>query len=77
MNLHGVPSRESNSGLPYSNPTHFQMSYAAPLNELRRTLMSYAGRIKSNPERDFDFAAVVYLAPSHPKLLSLGVLAIL
>ena len=25
-NLHGVPSRESNSGLPYIKPTHFQLS---------------------------------------------------
>jgi hypothetical protein len=29
-NLHGVPSRESNSGLPYSKPTHCKLSYAAP-----------------------------------------------
>jgi hypothetical protein len=26
----GVPSRESNSGLPYSKPTHYQLSYATP-----------------------------------------------
>jgi hypothetical protein len=29
-NLPGVPSRETNSGLPYSKPTHYQLSYAAP-----------------------------------------------
>jgi hypothetical protein len=32
-----VLSRESNSGLPYSKPTHYHLSYAAP-SELRRTL---------------------------------------
>ncbi len=44
-NLPGVPSQESNSDLPYSNPTYWQLSYAAPylsydtpLTELRRTL---------------------------------------
>jgi hypothetical protein len=26
-----VPSRESNSGLPYSKPTRYQLSHAAPL----------------------------------------------
>jgi hypothetical protein len=25
-----VPSRESNSGLPYSKPTRYQLSHAAP-----------------------------------------------
>jgi hypothetical protein len=30
-NLHGAPSRESNSGLPFSKPTHYQLSYSAPL----------------------------------------------
>jgi hypothetical protein len=29
-NLHGGPNRESNSGLPYSKPTHCQLSYAVP-----------------------------------------------
>jgi hypothetical protein len=33
----GVPSRESHSGLSYSKPTHYRLSYAAPY-ELRRTL---------------------------------------
>jgi hypothetical protein len=28
--LHGVPSRDSNYGMPYSKPTHYQLSYAAP-----------------------------------------------
>ncbi len=27
-----VPSRESNSGLPYSKPTRYHLSHAAPLN---------------------------------------------
>ncbi len=27
--LPGVPSRQSNSALPYSKPTHYQLSYAA------------------------------------------------
>jgi hypothetical protein len=30
-NLSGVPSRESNPGLPLHKPTHYQLSYAAPL----------------------------------------------
>ncbi len=30
-NLPGVPSRDSNSGMPYSRPAHYQLSYAAPL----------------------------------------------
>jgi hypothetical protein len=29
-NLPGVPSRETNSGLPYGKPTQYQLSYAAP-----------------------------------------------
>jgi hypothetical protein len=29
-NLPGVPSRQSNSGLTYSKPTHHHLSYAAP-----------------------------------------------
>jgi hypothetical protein len=29
-NLPGVPSRELNSGLPYSRPARYQLSYAAP-----------------------------------------------
>ncbi len=36
-----VPSRESNSGLPSSKPTHYQLSHAAPY-EPRRTIMSHA-----------------------------------
>ncbi len=32
INLPGVPSRETNSGLHYSKPTHYQLSYAAPLD---------------------------------------------
>jgi hypothetical protein len=32
--LPGVPSRESNSGLPYSKPTSYQLSHAAPLTSL-------------------------------------------
>ncbi len=29
-NLPGVPSRDSNSGLPYSKPARYQLSHAAP-----------------------------------------------
>jgi hypothetical protein len=58
INLPGVPSRESNSGLPYSKPMHNQLSYAAPIElhcthelrrtyELRRTHMIYAALIIS------------------------------
>ncbi len=43
-NLPVVPSRESNSGLPYSKPTRYQLSHAAPCwatphhTEPRRTI---------------------------------------
>jgi hypothetical protein len=33
-NLHEVPSRESNSGLPYSKPTRYQLSHAARVTQL-------------------------------------------
>jgi hypothetical protein len=33
-----MPSRDSNSGLPYSKPTHYQLSCAASSTELRRIL---------------------------------------
>ncbi len=48
QNLPWVPSRESMSGLPYSKPTYYQLSFAAPYlatphpTELHRTLLSYA-----------------------------------
>ncbi len=29
-NLHGVPSQESNSGLPNSKQTYYQLSFAVP-----------------------------------------------
>jgi hypothetical protein len=28
-NLHGLPSRDLNSGLPYSKPAHYQLCHAA------------------------------------------------
>jgi hypothetical protein len=31
-NLLGVPSQEPNSGLPYSKPMHYQLTYAASTN---------------------------------------------
>ncbi len=31
-NLHGVPSRDSNSGLPYIKPMCYQLSHTAPCN---------------------------------------------
>jgi hypothetical protein len=33
-----VPSRESNSGLPYSKPTRYQLSHAAPYEPRRTTV---------------------------------------
>ncbi len=30
QNFHGVPSRDSNLGLPYSKPAHYHMRHAAP-----------------------------------------------
>jgi hypothetical protein len=35
-----VPSRESNSGLPYSKPTRYQLSHAAP-SQLSHAAPSY------------------------------------
>jgi hypothetical protein len=37
-NLPGVPSRDLNSGLPYSRPARYQLSYAAPYTVTRRKL---------------------------------------
>jgi hypothetical protein len=31
----GVSSQESNSGLPYSTPEHYQLTYAAPLYDVK------------------------------------------
>ncbi len=32
--LHGMPSRNTNSGLPYSKPARYQLSHAAPSHQL-------------------------------------------
>jgi hypothetical protein len=47
--LHGVSCRESDSGLPYSKPTHYHLNHAAPFEpcrtfktEPRRTLKKLA-----------------------------------
>ncbi len=50
-----VPSRESNSGLPYSKPTRYQLSNAAPYwvtphhSEQRRTILSNAAPCWATP----------------------------
>jgi hypothetical protein len=43
-NLHGVPSRDSNSGLPYSKPAYYHLSHAAPptLHPKPRCTLSHA-----------------------------------
>jgi hypothetical protein len=46
-----VPSRESNSGLPYSKPTRFQLSHAAPYTEPRRTILSHAAPLLKHSRR--------------------------
>ncbi len=57
--LLGVPSRESNSGLPYSKPTHYQLNCAAPYwtaphpSELRRTLLNCAAPYWTAPHPDW------------------------
>ncbi len=54
-NLPVVPSRESNSGLPYSKPTRYQLSHAAPYRatphhkEPRRTMLSHAAPYWATP----------------------------
>ncbi len=40
-NLPGVPSRESNSGLPYSKPTHYHLSYIAPSVHIKTVWLFY------------------------------------
>ncbi len=37
-----VPSRESNSGLPYSKPTRYQLSHAAPYYCCKRAILCLA-----------------------------------
>jgi hypothetical protein len=39
-----VPGRESNSGLPYSKSTRYQLSHIAPLTEPRRTMIFTCNR---------------------------------
>ncbi len=51
-NLHGVPSWDSNSGLPYSKPARYQLSHTAPSAEPHCTLDvncegSYQGKLSS------------------------------
>ncbi len=76
-NLHGVPSRDPNSGLPYSKPTQYLLSYSAPYwgtphpTELRRTLLSYAAPYWDTPHpselrRTVLSYAVPYWATPHP-----------
>ncbi len=45
----GMPSRDSNSGLPYSKPTHYCLSYDAPF-------LSYAAPFWSKPHPDLSHA---------------------
>ena len=40
-NLHEVPSRESNSGLPYSKPTRYQLSHAAPYDDITQCRVNH------------------------------------
>ncbi len=68
--LHGMPNRESNSGLPYSKPTHYQLSCAAPYwaaphpTDLRRILLSCAASYWAAPH-PLSCAASYWAAP-HP-----------
>ncbi len=61
-----VPSQESNSGLPYSKPTRYQLSHAAPLlshaapcwatphhTEPRRTILSHAAPYWGTPHHNW------------------------
>jgi hypothetical protein len=64
-NLPGVPSRESKSGLPYSKPTHCQLSYAAPFLSYAAPLLSYAAPFLSYAAPLLSYAAPLlsYAAP--------------
>jgi hypothetical protein len=52
-----VPSRESNSGVPYSKPTRYQLGHAAPFwatphhTEPRRTMTEPRCTILSHAEK--------------------------
>jgi len=64
-NLPVVPSRESNSGLPSSKPTRYQLSHAAPYwatphhTEPRRTMLSHAAPYWATPHHGNKFIAGV------------------
>jgi len=56
-NLPGVPSRDSNSGLPYSKPAHYQLSCAAPLLSCAAPLyipVARRCRVAPNPVPNID-----------------------
>jgi hypothetical protein len=57
-----VESRESNSGLPYSKPTHYQLSYAAP-SELRPTLVKLIAKIPVGGLLVFRIVGLDWLPP--------------
>ncbi len=51
--LHGMPSRDSNSGLPYSKPTHYQLSCAASLCVLGFHIILCLIKAASDHENNF------------------------
>jgi hypothetical protein len=77
-NLPVVPSRESNSGLPYSKPTCYQLCHAAPLTVPRHTILCHAApycatphhtvprRTINVPRRTIKCHAAPYCATPHP-----------
>jgi hypothetical protein len=54
-NLPGVPSRVSNSGLPHSKPTHYQLSYAAPFWNKKKILCGMFSNYSLNPLLTYSF----------------------
>jgi hypothetical protein len=61
---HRVSSRESNSGLPYIKPTHYQLSNAAPY-WATRILLSYAAPYWATPHpAELRRTLLSYAAPS-------------
>jgi hypothetical protein len=62
-NLLGVPSRESNSGLPCSKPTHYQLSYPTPFLSYAAPFLSYVAPLLSYAAPLLSYAAIILGAP--------------
>ncbi len=62
-NLPVVASRESNSGLPYSKPTYYQLSYSAPWLSYAAPLVKLIAKIPVGGLLVFRIVGLHWLAP--------------